>query len=257
MMQWIVFTDLDGTLLDAVTYSPEEARDALQRVQAAAIPIVFCSAKTYIEQAPIRSDLNVTDPCIVENGSAIVWPDGGRTVFGVEANVIHNQLRQIMAETGLSLETFQDVSVQRIAQITGLDLAAAARAQQRDYSATVFTQLSSGDLDAFQAACDARQLKAPSGGRFLTVTGKDADKGVAVRDLIKHYQQHFDAISTVGIGDSPNDGPMLAAVDDAYQVQRPDKTWGRIAVPQLQRVNAVGPEGWAQVMKTFLEQLRG
>lgn len=256
MTHWLIITDLDGTLLDADTYSPAVAQPTLARIQQAGVPIIFCSAKTYAEQRPIRAALNVTDPCIVENGSAIVWTEAERMVFGVPAATIHVHLREIMQATGLALQTFQDVTAERVAEITGLDVKAAERAQQRDYSATVFTQLAGADLERFQAACDERQLKAPSGGRFLTVTGKGADKGVAVRRLVGRYQAQG-TLTTIGIGDSPNDAPLLLAVDEPYQVQRPDGTWKPlpITIPNLHRVEAIGPAAWAKVMEGLLARL--
>lgn len=253
MAQWIVITDLDGTLLDAQTYSPQVARPTIRRLQQTSVPIVFCSAKTAVEQAPIRADLHVVDPYIVENGSAIIFEGDRRVVLGVPAAEVHAHLRDIKRETGLELQTFQDVSARQVAAITGLDLPAAQRAQQRDYSATVFTQFAPDDLASFQKAIAARGLKAPSGGRFLTVTGKQADKGAAVAKLKAHYSEKYGEIITCGLGDSPNDAPMLAAVDHAFQVQRPDGKWNALrGVPHLRRVDAVGPAGWVQVVDALI-----
>ncbi|MGF1507208.1 MAG: HAD hydrolase family protein, partial [Anaerolineae bacterium] len=73
MTRWIVITDLDGTLLDANTYQPGAAAgEALRNVQARDIPGGFCYANTDAEQEPLRSDLAVADPFIVENGSALI-----------------------------------------------------------------------------------------------------------------------------------------------------------------------------------------
>ncbi|RLG21689.1 hypothetical protein DRN72_03465 [Methanosarcinales archaeon] len=44
-MAWVVFTDLDGTLLDS-EYSFEEALDTLRWLEDNHIPVVFCSSKT-------------------------------------------------------------------------------------------------------------------------------------------------------------------------------------------------------------------
>jgi ribonucleotide monophosphatase NagD (HAD superfamily) len=46
----LVFTDLDGTLLDHDTYDWTPARDALDRLTRAGIPVVFTSSKTAAEQ---------------------------------------------------------------------------------------------------------------------------------------------------------------------------------------------------------------
>lgn len=233
------------------------------------IPVILCSAKTHTEQQPIRSNLNLTDPYIVENGSAIIIPADTLTVdtatfsypveqregeviirLGIPRAEIQQQLDDIRIVTNIEFQTFADLSVEEVAQITGLDHAGAKRARQRDYSATVVTQFSDIDRLRFQAACAAHHLKAPSGGRFMTITDSNADKGQAVRLLTRLYgAQWGDDIKTVGIGDSPNDLPMLAAMDIAYQVQRPDSTWRSLELTGLRRVPAPGPAGFSRMVE--------
>ena len=45
----LIFTDLDGTLIDHHTYSAEAARPALEAARAAGVPVVPCSSKTLAE----------------------------------------------------------------------------------------------------------------------------------------------------------------------------------------------------------------
>lgn len=255
----VVFTDLDGTLLDADTYSPDLARPAVARLKAAGIPIVFCSAKTAAEQAPIRRNLRITDPYIVENGSAIVFDDGTRHVLGLPAQEIQRRLATIRASSGLDFRGFHEVSVATVAAVTGLALDVATFAQQRDYSATIFTPFGPDDLALFQTLCAENGLHAPSGGRFFTVTGARGDKGTAIKLMMGFFSgggriypptRH----TTIGIGDSPNDVPMLAVVDRAYIVQRPDGTWHDRGIPTAVRVPAIGPAGWSWVVETELSR---
>ena len=72
----VIFTDLDGTLLDRQTYSWEQAASAINWVKERRIPLVFCSSKTRVEQEVIQAELNIAEPFIVENGSAIFFPEG-------------------------------------------------------------------------------------------------------------------------------------------------------------------------------------
>lgn len=255
MTQWLVFTDLDGTLLDAESYAFDAAQMALKRLQAAAVPVIFCSAKTAAEQAPLRAALNVDDPYIVENGSAIIMPNGARQVLGIEAAEIHRRLDLIRQKTGLAFQSFHEVDNAQVAEVTGLAIEAARRAQSRDYSATVFTPFDPAQTKRFQDACRQHNLKAPSGGRFFTVTGYDADKGKAVRLLCEGYAQKWGSVRSVGIGDSPNDAPLLSAVDEAFQVQRPEGTWKDMEVPGMQRIPAIGPAGWALVIERLLAKI--
>ena len=51
----VIFTDLDGTLLDHDTYSAEEARSVLEKVTAQGIPVIPATSKTYSEVVEFRS----------------------------------------------------------------------------------------------------------------------------------------------------------------------------------------------------------
>ena len=53
----VIFSDLDGTLLDHQTYSPAPARPALEALRARAIPLVLCTSKTRAEVERHRQDL--------------------------------------------------------------------------------------------------------------------------------------------------------------------------------------------------------
>ena len=70
----ILFSDLDGTLLDHDDYRWHAAGPALERLKAANIPLVLNSSKTMPEIRALREELGNNDPFIVENGAAVVIP---------------------------------------------------------------------------------------------------------------------------------------------------------------------------------------
>jgi len=71
----IVFTDLDGTLLDHHTYDYSPALPALAKLQERQIPLVFCTSKTAAEMIPFRTEIENVDPFIVENGGGTYIPE--------------------------------------------------------------------------------------------------------------------------------------------------------------------------------------
>ena len=75
MSRFVVFTDLDGTLLDHHTYSYDAARPALERLKKNAIPLILVSSKTRLEIEALRREIDNKDPFIPENGGAIFIPD--------------------------------------------------------------------------------------------------------------------------------------------------------------------------------------
>jgi len=74
MARLIVFTDLDGTLLDHSTYKWEAAQPALRQLRLSGSPVVLCTSKTRAEVLPLRDQLKLTDPFVTENGGAIYIP---------------------------------------------------------------------------------------------------------------------------------------------------------------------------------------
>src|SRR5262245_33401499 len=72
----VIFSDLDGTLLDPVTGSAGAALDAIGMLDRARIPLIFCSSKTRAEILLVQQELGVHHPFIAENGGALYIPEG-------------------------------------------------------------------------------------------------------------------------------------------------------------------------------------
>ncbi len=80
-----------------------------------------------------------------------------------------------------------------------------------------------------------------------------SDKGKAVGILTELYGRKFGKIVTVGLGDSPNDAPMLEHVDYPVLVRKPDGSHeSRIRAANLIRADGVGPEGWSEAIRKIL-----
>ena len=233
-MSLVVFSDVDGTLLDRDTYSWEAARPAVERLRQRRIPLVLCTSKTRVEVEHLRRELGIADPFIVENGSAIVFDDGGLTELGLP----YSEIRERLVRTGLSFSGYGDLSLEEICRLTGLDPEAARRAARREYSETLFRW-----QEGLETALAAQGLFGVQGTRFFTVTGQGADKGRAVRLLLAKLREDDAGLRSIGLGDSPNDAPMLAEVDVPVLVQRPGGVWAEIDLPGLRRVEGVGPVG--------------
>ena len=76
-MNKVVFTDIDGTLIDINTaHYGKKTKGLISSLKEKNIPLILASAKTWLEQNKIREDLGLFDPFIVENGGAIVIPNG-------------------------------------------------------------------------------------------------------------------------------------------------------------------------------------
>lgn len=259
-MKKVVFTDLDGSLLDLKSYSFYKSRDAVERLKKAKIPIVFCSSKTKCEQLFYLNALGLRHPFIVENGSAIFIP---RRYFkkkipyhtfvteeyevislGKSVTDIRAFLERFRNEFEQKLICYADIPPEEVSMITGLDVQSARRAMLRDYSETL---LAGSVNHVFYSALELEGLRSIKGSKFETIVGAQVDKGKAVQILIDLYKREYEEVHTYGIGDSVNDIEMLEVVDDAYLVQRSDNTWSAIEMADLKKMPGVGPQGWSKV----------
>ncbi|MEJ2749194.1 MAG: HAD hydrolase family protein [Anaerolineae bacterium] len=255
-------------MIDFETYSFAETETAVHQLIARHIPLVLCSSKTKAEQAYYRQALGIPDPFIVENGSAIFVPKGyfpfavdyQRTgpefdiiELGLPAAQIRQIFLQVRQETGLTLQSFTDLTVAEVSRITGLDEAAAQNAQTRDYSETIVTPLTAVIRQQLQTAFAAHDLALISGGKFHTLTSMRSDKGTAVTILTTLFRRQLGLIVTVGLGDSANDRPLLAAVERPYLVQKPNGRWQKMNDLAITKVPGIGPDGWQQVISKLLQ----
>ena len=264
--RFVVFSDLDGTLLDHGTYSFEPARPALEALAEAGTPLVLCTSKTRAETERWRTSLGNAHPFIVENGGAVCVPDGyfpagpafdgreagcGIIAFGRPYAELRRALEDIRAATGLPLRGFGDMSVGEIADRCGFALGDAALAAERGWDEP-FVGVDAAGLPSVVREAEALGLSVVSGGRFHHLVG-GSDKGRAVRALSDLYAASLGPVRTVGLGDSPNDEPMLRAVDVPVLVRRPDG--GVIDLPGLPGLVVApyaGPEGWREAVLGLL-----
>lgn len=270
---WLIFTDLDGTLLEWKTYSAAIAHPALARLRELGVPVLFCSSKTASEQRALRQSLRIRSiPSIVENGAAIIVPDAaglhtgdwppapgepGRKVkvLGMDSDEVSERLERVRKRTGLALRGYRDITDEQLADLSGLSLEAARRARKREYSETLVDALDEAQWEKLDAEFAREGLECRHGGRFHTVTGSGTDKGKAVRALTAMYESAYGReVSTIAVGDSANDRPLLEAVDRPFLVSREDGTWANLGVPHLEKVSGRGPYGWIEITNRLLRE---
>jgi len=261
-MKQIIFTDLDGTLLDSRTYSYEKSLAAISRLKEIGIPIIFCSAKTRAEQEIYRRELGLFHPFVVENGSAIFIPrayfpfpfDYHKAVndlLTIELAIPRNRVRKLLAkisnENDFRFKGFGDMSAAEVAEITGLNPQFAKLAQQREYDEPVEFDSSGKDVSEFLAELGEAGLNWSYGGRLYHVMG-GGGKGKAVEILSGLYRKMWGEIGSVGLGNGLNDLAMLSQVDIPILVQKREHSWEDINLPRLRKVQGVGPEGWSRAI---------
>ncbi|MFY0691677.1 MAG: HAD hydrolase family protein [Paracoccaceae bacterium] len=245
----LVFSDLDGTLLDHETYRWDAAEPALARLRAMGAGLVLATSKTAAEVAPLRAELGFSAwPAIVENGGGILEP-GDQALQDYSA---YQSIRGILRTLPPGFLGFGDMTAQEISALTGLTLAAADRAKQRQFSEPGIWR---GSADAYEGFVDAARqagLSAQTGGRFLSLSF-----GETKADCLDRLIDRFAPRCSVALGDAPNDLGMLQRADIGIIVANRSGT-GVPALPgeatgRIRRTVDEGPKGWAVAMTEILD----
>lgn len=264
-MKWLLFTDLDGTLLDHDDYSCEEARPVLDRLQREGIPLVIASSKTRAEVETIQDDLSLKMPFIVENGGGIYFPRGCRDIpvmsgsgrepyFAIRLGLAYGEIRNFVTEVRprIPLRGFGDMTVEEVARLTGLPPDRAALAMDREFSEPFL--LEDGErLPELAAMAERAGLSITRGGRFYHLLRRGQDKGTAARFVKEVFRRAWnEEIRTVGLGDSLNDLPLFMAVDHPVLIPSPGGRDLEISIPGLVRARERGSMGWRQSVEEIL-----
>lgn len=266
----VIFSDIDGTIIDKETYSFEESIEVLHRVLQLKIPVILVSSKSASEIELYRQRMGICDPFVSENGGAVFIPQDyfknkpeqcfeKGDYFVRELATPLPTLSEKMEEfqDGLNHEIifYTDLPAEEIRKISNLPLDEAELSKKRDYDLPFIVKESSDlkDEDIFSLA-EKVQLYITKGGRYYHILSR-SDKGKAVTYLKKEFTKYFGNFISVGIGDGPNDLEMLLAVDKPIAVKKPDGTYAEELtrnVPSLIKTNHIGPAGWSEAITNLL-----
>jgi mannosyl-3-phosphoglycerate phosphatase family protein len=268
--QPVVFTDLDGTLLDHETYSFSAAMPALELLRGKCIPLVFCSSKTRAEIEIWRKRLGNHHPFIAENGGGIfvplsyfeeddvrsVWPKTETIegyfvlVLGTPYPVLRRALEDLRRD-GFNVKGFGDMTVTEVTEVTGLSGEEAELAKRREFDETFIFHGGKEKIEALLRSIRERGLHCAQ-GRFYHLMGEN-DKGRAVEMLKGLYRRKLGNIITTALGDSPVDFPMLERVDYPVLVRNyRGEHDRRISLPNLIKAEGIGPDGWNRALLSLI-----
>ncbi|MFH1350218.1 MAG: HAD-IIB family hydrolase [Pseudomonadota bacterium] len=256
----LIFTDLDGTLLDHMTYGWKEAEPALNLCRRLNVPVILASSKTRAEIIVLWQLLNLIAPFISENGGGIFFPaekdfevpsDAIRIEglwkwsLGVPYDQLVKALKEIREELEWNLRGFSDMTPEEISRLTGLELDSSILAAKREYDEPFIID-EGGDVHegALYESARRRGLDITRGGRFYHLKGR-IDKGEAVGKVISWYQGYSPRVLSIALGDSPNDFSMLERADYPVLVRSlQDFEDIEKIIPRVRVTRERGPKGW-------------
>ncbi|MEE9213517.1 MAG: HAD-IIB family hydrolase [Thermodesulfobacteriota bacterium] len=262
--KYIVFTDLDGTLLDHRNYSFLQAIPALDLLKEKNIPLIICTSKTKSEIEHYRTTLQNNFPFISENGGAIYIPneffsseykyDNQSNSYkiiklGTNHKVLLDAIKELKNNCNLKIETYSDMDINRIIQLTNLSPDLAELSTHREYDEPFIINENQNDYVTLKEEIRKRGLNHTEGSRFHHIMGNN-DKGKAVELLINLFRENTDKrVISVALGDSLNDYPMLKKVDIPILVKKSNGEYeARIDLENLVYADEIGPVGWNKII---------
>lgn len=251
-MTLIVFTDLDGTLLDRDSYSWEAARTALERCRQLRVPVVAVTSKTLAETGVLSEKIGLDPRFIFENGGGICLDERNYLGLGIPYEDLRHDF-SILADR-FPLRGMGDMDIPELVEITGLTEEEALLAKERLFSEPFL--YFGDDLTELEAAAAERGLQVLRGGRFYHLMAAKQSKGNAVRQWVKRLGENFDRpLHTAALGDSPNDFSMLAVVEYPFLVKQQNGRSASCPLETIVRTRDAGPAGWSEAVMQLLANL--
>ena len=258
----IIFTDLDGSLLDKKTFKFDIIEDYFKELISSGIIIILNSSKTESELLDFNKQNNLNLSFISENGSSIHGlnkihqnlPD--KVIISRSKNEIQKIYdKNISLDLKNKIVPILELNIDEQKEIFGLPLDKLSLATKRMYSIPVLFKGTDIDRNNFFKVINDIGLTAQSGGRIINVCD-NTNKSKAMFKTLQLLKKELNTeIITIGVGDNENDIEMLRQVDFPCLVKNENFDSSLINIDNLIRSNEPSPKGWADVIKTTLQKI--
>ncbi len=261
----IVFTDLDGTLLDHFSYSYEKSMPGIELLKKEEIPLVMVSSKTRPEMISLHTELGLDSPFVFENGAGIFYPMDESGRYKIELN--GRSIEELSEETHLlknllerEIKTILEMDIDEIVAYTGLSEEKAKYSIMRVASLPFIlpekSEISLERIHEINKKLAHNELRLTRGGRFYHFSSINANKGFAVRRILDFYRDiyHPEGLLTACMGDSENDIVMMEQVDRPFLVKKHDGTHIETGEVKTGLTQGIGPGGFTEAVKLFVNE---
>ena len=252
-MPLLIFTDLDGSLMEHETYSIEPAKSALLELEQRNIPLILNSSKTAAEILAMQKQHSLSGPFICENGAATYESsETPEHCFGTPITQWLPRIHAMRESMSYKFSGFSDWSPTEVSTLTGLSLTQAQLAKQRQFSEPILWQDSESAKTEFLDILGIQKLTLLEGGRFLSIQS-NYDKSDGMNWFIQKYNYVSKPLITVALGDSPNDAAMLNSADVAVIIKSSKSD--QVFCPNAKKIISTresGPAGWREAIMEIL-----
>jgi mannosyl-3-phosphoglycerate phosphatase len=195
----VIFTDLDGTLLEEDGSLSGDVRDFLDVLRPRGVRVVPLTSKTRLELCRWLDDLGGERWGAFENGAGLMTPTGIEILPGaLPVDRLRGILRDVRDETRLAIRSVEEMPDEELAERTGLPPPRIPLVRAREFDLPFCAP--EGAEEAIARALQRRPgTRLTRGDRFFHLLGRH-DKADALRRLVEPLRPS----RTIGLGDAPN-----------------------------------------------------
>jgi len=251
--KYLIFTDLDGTLIDHNSYSFDKANEMITYIKDNNIPLIIVTSKTQQEVLNMQKQLNISHPFIVENGGGIFIPHDTHVEQITMGKTYTEALEFIeLYKDIFNITSFSDMTVEEVSKLTGLNEIDSSLAKKRDFTEPFIIEDES-NITVLKELCKQEGFDIVKGGRFYHLITLGQDKANAIMRLKKIYEEkNTNTYTTIALGDGENDKTMLDCSDISILIKKFDGSFIDYEKKELIKTDFIGPTGWNESLKEIL-----
>jgi mannosyl-3-phosphoglycerate phosphatase len=248
-IQYLVMTDLDGTLLDHSNYKWNSAQVALSYLKEHEIPVIVNTSKTMAELQTLLKELKLEhEPYVVENGSAVVLPAFTDSISSKKLFnelKVHSQFKKIdeqyiwslgkdrreicdwfyslRTRHGWNFEGYNDWTIEALMEKTGLTKSKAKESKQKLFSEPFQWFDSEVNFKTLESLAERDGYTILKGGRFYHLQG-NVDKSSPFSFFRQYHNliwPESSPVKIIALGDSQNDVAMLDNAEYGICIKSP------------------------------------
>ena len=249
----VIFTDLDGTLLEEDGSLSGEVRVLLDALRPRGVRVVPLTSKTRLEVCEWLEELGGERWGSFENGAGLVTPSGIEVLPGaLEVARLRGILRAVRREACLPISLVEEMPDEELVERTGLPLRRVPLVRAREFDLPFWApEDAREEISLALAHRPGTQLM--KGNRFWYLLGRH-DKADAALVLMERLRP----ATTIGLGDSSNDVGFLRLVDHPVLLPRSSGVEEALtaALPGAMVAPAPAGAGWCAAVRALVADER-
>ena len=259
----LIFTDLDGTLLNRDNFKFESTKPFLKELKKKNIIIIPNSSKTENEIIEFNNEADFQFPFVSENGSIIhnlnflnqEFPD--KIILARNTNEIQNIFdKNIHQDLKSKCKVISSLTISEQTQIFGLPENKLKQVFKRSCTIPIIFEGNNEEKLSLKNLLLKIGLDCMEGGRVLNL-GDRINKADAMKKIIQMLETKFKfKPKIIAVGDNHNDLEMLQNSDIPCLVKNEKFLKKNLQIKNLIVSKQAAPEGWVEIVKLALEKIK-